>query len=359
MNRISKRVSEFLSVGVVLCLLLSPLSWAMAQTCIEPPAGLVGWWPLDEVSGTTAADIVGGHDGTHVGGPTPVTGKVAGGLSFDGIDDAVRIPATFPFHQPGDTTLEFWLNTPAAGHHAVFWTRADSMDSNRFHFFVNADSTFGFDYRSPSGALHILVGQCCTGVPIPRNAWTHLAITRTGDVYSLYVNGTLAASAPDASPDLPTATDWHMSGRSGGMYQGNLDEVALYNRALSATEIAAIFNASSAGKCKSSASLFISPSSGNYVTTQRFDLTLILKSSGLSAVGGNAILDGTDVTAALGGCIKPGTLIAGGQTFRCPDIKIKDVLSPGSHTFSVTLDLSDGNSVSDTVTWEVLSNTEP
>jgi hypothetical protein len=218
--------------------------------CLPPPLGLIGWWPLDETTGSTATDIVGGNDGAHVGGPTPVTGYVAGALSFDGIDDEVQVNSTFPFHQPGNATLEFWLNTPATGHQSVFWTRADDADLNRFNIFVNGDSTFGFDYRSPSGALHILVGACCTGVSIPRNSWTHLGITRTGNVYKLYVNGSLAASATDALPDLPTATGWQMSGRGGLQYQGSLDEVEVYDRALSDSEILAIYNAGSAGKCK-------------------------------------------------------------------------------------------------------------
>jgi hypothetical protein len=219
------------------------------QTCVQPPAGLLSWWPLDETSGTTAMDIMNGNDGTHVGGPTPVTGMVAGALSFDGIDDKVVVNAMFPFHQLGDATLEFWLNTPAAADQqegAVFWTRPDDEDANRFNIFVRPGSTLHVDYRSPSGELHELVSE----VSIPRDTWIHVAITRTGNDYNLYVNGVLAGSGTDTAPDLPTTTGWQMSGRGGFMYHGSLDEVTLYNRALSADEVAAIFHAGSAGKCK-------------------------------------------------------------------------------------------------------------
>ena len=54
----------------------------------------------------------------------------------------------------------------------------------------------------------------------------------------------------------------------------------------------------------------------------------------------------------------PGTLISGGQTFRCPNIT-GEFLGEDTHTLNVTLDLSDGSSVSDSVTWEVVGNTEP
>jgi len=104
--------------------------------------------------------------------------------------------------------------------------------------------------------------------------------------------------------------------------------------------------------------LTISPPSGEYVTTQGFDLTLIVDATGLSVVGGTATFDGADVTSFLVHCIIPGTLLSGGVTFRCPGLT-GDALGVGMHTFSVTLDLENGSSVSDTVTWEVLGNTEP
>lgn len=104
--------------------------------------------------------------------------------------------------------------------------------------------------------------------------------------------------------------------------------------------------------------LHISPPSGNYVTTQGVDLALIIEASGLSVVGGRATLDGSDVTAPLVRCVIPGTLVSGGQTFRCPGLR-GGIVRPGTHTLNITLNLNDGSSVSDSVTWKVLDNTEP
>ena len=71
------------------------------------------WRPLDETSGTTAADIAGlPTNGTHVNGPVPTPAVVAGGLSFDGVDDYVEVT-----HDPsldfgtGDLTLDAWIKT--------------------------------------------------------------------------------------------------------------------------------------------------------------------------------------------------------------------------------------------------------
>ena len=106
--------------------------------------------------------------------------------------------------------------------------------------------------------------------------------------------------------------------------------------------------------------LIISPPSGKYVTAQSFELMLILEpeNKGLSVTGGETTMNGADITAALSNCLIPGTLVSDGQTFRCPGLT-GDLIGIGNHVLTVTLNLSDGSSVSDCVTWEVLENTEP
>lgn len=106
------------------------------------------------------------------------------------------------------------------------------------------------------------------------------------------------------------------------------------------------------------ASLTISPPSGTYVATEGFDLALIVTATGLVIVGGQAIIDGTDVTTALAACLTPGTLLTGGQTLRCPGLR-GSFFGPGSHTLTVNLSFSDGSTVGQAVTWNILSATGP
>ncbi len=103
--------------------------------------------------------------------------------------------------------------------------------------------------------------------------------------------------------------------------------------------------------------LTISPPSGRYVGTQGFDLVLEVSPLSQSIIGGQVTVDRLDVTAALARCVVPGTLV-GGFTARCPNLRAA-LFGPGSHTVSVTLNLSDGTSLSDSVVWEVDANTEP
>ena len=215
---------------------------AQVQTCTPPPPNMLSWWPGDG----NANDIQGSDNGSLQNGVAFVPGMVGQAFSFDGVDDKVFINDIFPFHVPQDVTLDFWLKFTPSTHQAVFWTRPDDTDADRFNIYVNGDGTFGFDYRSPDGTLHPLI----SGIAIAPDTWTHLAITRVGSVYSLYTNGVLVASATDDFPDLPTSSGWQFSGRSGYIYHGLLDEVEIFSRALSQPEIQAIYNAGSAGKCK-------------------------------------------------------------------------------------------------------------
>ena len=105
-------------------------------------------------------------------------------------------------------------------------------------------------------------------------------------------------------------------------------------------------------------SLGISPPSGLYVTTEEFDLVFIVTASGLAIVGGQATVDGADVTATLAGCLVPGTLLTGGQTFRCPGLR-GSLLGPGAHALTVSLTFSDGSTASSAVTWTILTTSGP
>ena len=152
-------------------------------------------------------------------------------LDFDGSDDSVRFGSIFPFHRPGDATLEFWIRINADWHQSVFWTRPDNRDINRFNIYMNSNNTFGFDYRNGDGtARPLLSGYDC--LPILVDVWTHIAIVRTGNRYATYIESELQHVAVDTWEDLPDATGWTVSGRDGYEFQGRLDEIRVSSFAL-------------------------------------------------------------------------------------------------------------------------------
>ena len=100
--------------------------------------------------------------------------------------------------------------------------------------------------------------------------------------------------------------------------------------------------------------LTISPASGLYTTAQAFDLTLIALGASSGAIL-SATLDGVDFTDDLATCAVEGQLDSvPGLTFRCP-IDLEE----GVHTFSASVESSDGTPTEDDVTWELLSSSEP
>jgi hypothetical protein len=102
----------------------------------------------------------------------------------------------------------------------------------------------------------------------------------------------------------------------------------------------------------------VTPASGVLVSTQQFDLVLVLQASGVAVVGGQVLVDGLDVTAGLAACGIPGTRLAGGATFRCPGLT-GGLVTPGVHVVSVTLGFSDGSTATDSARWQVDANQEP
>src|SRR5712692_3427355 len=85
-ERVMKRATgwtrAFLGSGFVLLFIFTLVGHSGAQVCVEPPAGLVSWWPADG----NADDIAGGNDATLMGGATFAPGKVGQAFFLDGID---------------------------------------------------------------------------------------------------------------------------------------------------------------------------------------------------------------------------------------------------------------------------------
>ncbi|MEX1275236.1 MAG: LamG-like jellyroll fold domain-containing protein [Bacteroidota bacterium] len=227
--------------------------------CVDPPSGMVAWWPLDETSitkeGSISNDLAGFNNvGTRVGGPVPAAGKVLGGLQFDGVNDYVEV-ADHPelnFGR-GDFSFDAWIQTTdSIGAKDLVDKRASINGYVGYSFFLNngklslqlATGSFT-SYTSP---VFVADGQ-----------WHHIAITvsrasQTGILFYLdgvdtqFGNPTLHPASLDHSGPLRIgsqsfATDY--------LFKGILDEIELFNRVLTKAEIVSIFSAGSAGKCKS------------------------------------------------------------------------------------------------------------
>ena len=97
---------------IVVCMAFAVAFSAVVAQGAALPASLVGWWKLDDGTGTTALDSTGNkHDGTLVKDPVWTTGKVGGALEFNGTDNFVRIPddPALTFAASKSYTLAAWV----------------------------------------------------------------------------------------------------------------------------------------------------------------------------------------------------------------------------------------------------------
>jgi Concanavalin A-like lectin/glucanases superfamily len=215
------------------------------ETCIQPPSGIIAWWPLDETSGTNAQDIVGSSPGVHVNGPVPAIGNVQGALRFDGVNDYVSAPGSnlWAFGS-NDFTIEFWANFDAPGSGTVSHPGDIFIGNDEGPFIVNkwffalGGGRLEFVFSGPA-----IGDQFLTFDPFAPNTnqWYHLAVRRQGNTFTAFVNGLPAGSvintAAIPNPNAPLTIG---QAESLGFMNGRLDEVAIYNRALSASEVQAI-----------------------------------------------------------------------------------------------------------------------
>jgi hypothetical protein len=214
----------------------SPKTIPVAFTISAAPTGLVAAYGFDEASGTTVADASGsGNTGTISGATRTVDGRYGGALSFDGVNDRVTVPHAASLALTTGMTLEAWLAPTSLGG----WRTA-----------LLKERTGGLSYAlyaSDDAAAPTVYGRASAEVgptgasPLALTAWTHLGGTYDGTTLRLYVNGvqvaTQALSGALAAGTQPLSIGGN--GVWGEWFAGRIDEVRVYNRALTAADIQA------------------------------------------------------------------------------------------------------------------------
>jgi hypothetical protein len=202
-------------------------------------ADLVGYWKFDEGSGTIAYDSSGnGNDGTIQGDPQWVAGKIAGALQFDGTDDYVEVPDSPSLDITDAITIAAWVFREAD---SGTWERiVAKSDSSLYDYWLQVTSgdSIGGGFLDIGGTAHNSL-DLATGVSIPLNQWTHLVYVYDGTYAKGYVNGQLDKSDDIGSFTIRTSTRPLWVGRLQNSYNfdGLIDEVRIYDRALTVPEI--------------------------------------------------------------------------------------------------------------------------
>jgi hypothetical protein len=244
-------------------------------TCLEQPSGMIAWFPLDEPAGSVAHETVGGNHGSYVGGPTPVAdGLVDYARAFNGQGSYVQAPHASVLNLgTGDLSVDAWIRTDGQGGVA---TILDKRFENRVNntqgialFLQDGKLAFQLaDGPATSGANRNWVcstnsaTSSCTNYVSSANVadgqWHLVAVTVDRNLAiggTFYVDGRVVGhfNPTGRMGSLDNGHPLRIASRSSsvtGLFRGQVDELELFNRALSSSEINEIYQAYSAGKCR-------------------------------------------------------------------------------------------------------------
>jgi subtilase family serine protease len=215
----------------------------------SPSAGLVGYWALDETAGTTAADSSGnGHPGTLINGPAWTTGRVGGALSFDGVSQSVSIPHSATL-DPYPLTVAAWFQTSALTGPQGLVNKYVAASMNGYQIFMNAGSLCAWYFKDSTSYVRD-DPTCSLATPgYADGLWHQVVFVVDAAAGWLYVDGVLKSSRVWTGTPGATITTQPLSlgvypGAAGSpFFAGLLDDVRVYNRALGADEILALYDA--------------------------------------------------------------------------------------------------------------------
>ena len=229
-----------------------------AQTCLPPPSGLAHWW-RGEGDGF---DTIALADGVLIGGVQFTNGKVGTGFLISGSgDDYIALPQNlfpFPFSGEGNTPFSFevWFQTSSNG--VILGQQDQAPFNGGLGGYVPAI------YVGTNGLLYAemfwsAAPQLISPGTVNDGQFHNVVVTYDGTVEELYLDGVSIGSTPFTQEGY-AATYYYQfgTGYTGGWdgttgewspFAGVIDEPSIYSRALTATEVAALFHAGSAGKC--------------------------------------------------------------------------------------------------------------
>lgn len=226
---------------VLLALALAPESGARADLA----DGLVAHWKLDEASGDKVADAAGRHTGTIRGAEPGRPGLLGTSLHFHGVkDDSVDLGKRLQLHETNQATISA-LVRPDRFNPADFENLANSRngilgsDDANLIFALTGQGRLTLVWDAGTNEYQELVTEPADAVPL--GAWSHVAVVRDGSTMTLYINGVAKKSESTFSTSKFQPFGRMCLGRVNGSpardFHGQLDDVRVYRRALSAAEV--------------------------------------------------------------------------------------------------------------------------
>jgi hypothetical protein len=289
----------------------------LTVTYTTSSTGLIAAYGFGENGGSTAADASGnGNTASIFGGTTWVSGHTGSGLSFDGTSGYSTAP-TVPY--VANWTVSAWVRSPAA----------PSASNNSGP--VNRDSNFQINWNHTNAAFRAAAGVYVNGNWYPAsfgslsaNTWYFLAATYDGETLNAYANGVLvtsnsAPSGPATSTGNPLTLGKHAAASQ--FFQGTIDDVRIYDHALSVAQIQTDMNTpvsggGGGGDTTPPSITITSPTSNPTYTTNTSPLAIsgtasdnvgVTQVTWSNSAGGSGTASGTTNWSVSGITLQPGT----------------------------------------------------
>ena len=244
--------------------------FAFVSACLAPPSNMVAWYPLDtppNATNTSQPDLVNNNTATSYGAPRAlsIAGEVAGALSFNGTNDYLQAPdQTYLNIGAGqDLSIDAWVKISSLNHGVVSLVDKRTSSPQGYQFFLYTDS-LGVTRPGLQLANTGTFTNYVSTTAVPTGNWHLVAVTvdRTTSCGTAcgtwYLDGTAVGTFDPSfytnltlnSVGIPLLIGAQGAGLGDEFFNGGLDELEIFNRALNATEVQALYRAGSAGKCK-------------------------------------------------------------------------------------------------------------
>ena len=213
--------------------------------------GLVGYWKMDEASWNgTEGEVIdysgNGNNGTSAGGATTNIGKFGNGGLFDGIDNRITVSSSDSLNPVSQVSLTAWVKPTTMADNGspvyrVIAGKYTSFTTTTQYWLIYHEVNRQFIFAVGNGSTVVTAGSPTYE---PDNQWHSIVGTYDGKNAKLYMDGLLLNTSAEMQGPLYTGTTVLNIGKDSGArpYNGIIDELRIYNRALSEGEVAQLYN---------------------------------------------------------------------------------------------------------------------